>query len=78
MKVSRERIPISITSPEFTTEDDRLFGVITERSKGKDQAFIIQIILEYFEIIDNIVEIYTISKACNAGRQAILSNHNTE
>ena len=34
--VKKERVAISVTSPEFTTKDDRLLGIIpVESTKGK-------------------------------------------
>ena len=49
--------------------DDRLLEVLTsERSKGKDQAIVIQNLLEYFEITEDIVGICSDTTASNPGR----------
>ncbi|XP_065646356.1 uncharacterized protein LOC136076810 [Hydra vulgaris] len=67
--VKKERVAISVTSPEFTTKDDRLLGIIpVESTKGKNQAIVIQNILEYFEIADNIIGVCTDTTSSNTGR----------
>ncbi|XP_065656789.1 uncharacterized protein LOC136082200 [Hydra vulgaris] len=67
--VKKERVAISVTSPEFTTKDNRLLGIIpVESTKGKNQAIVIQNILEYFEIADNIIGVCTDTTSSNTGR----------
>ena len=63
-----ERIAISVTSPEIDNTNDILHGVVqAENSKGIDQADVILILLEYYNIADQIFAICCDTTASNAG-----------
>ena len=68
--VLKDRIAVSVSSPDFGHKDDLLLGVVPSTSgKAMDQALIIQNLVEYFEIPDNVMAICTDTTATNTGRK---------
>ena len=67
--VLTERISISVTSPDLDlNDDDLLLGIIqTESSKGVDQAEGILAMLEYYEIVDQIIGVCCDTTGSNTG-----------
>ena len=48
-KVTRDRIAVSVTSPEFSHKEDLLLGVVpSDSGRAADQALVIQNLLEHF------------------------------
>ena len=69
-KVTRDRIAVSVTSPEFGHKEDLLLGVVpTYSGKAADQALVIQNLVEHFELPDQIFAICTDTTATNTGRK---------
>src|SRR6218665_2745875 len=58
MMVDCGRIAVSVRSPQFGDNGDLLLGVVlSDSSKGSDQAYNILSLLEYYEICDQIFAI---------------------
>lgn len=68
--VTRERIAVSITSPDLAETDDILLGVVVcDSSKGEDQAAAVQELLLFYDITSNqIFAICDDTTASNTGR----------
>src|SRR6218665_3907653 len=68
MMVDCERIDVSVTSPQFGDNGDLLLGVVlSDSSKGSDQAYNIMSLLEYYEICDQIFAICCDTTSSNTG-----------
>lgn len=69
-KVTRDRIAVSVTSPEFSHKEDLLLGVVpSDSGRAADQALVIQNLLEHFEVPDQVFAICTDTTATNTGRR---------
>src|SRR6218665_2102293 len=68
MMVDCEGIAVSVTSPQFGDNGDLLVGVVlSDSSKGSDQAYNILSLLEYYEIGDQIFAICCDTTSSNTG-----------
>ena len=69
MSETVETLALSLSSPQVNEPLDFLLGVLEiESSKGQDQAIAIQNILEYYELIDQIIGCSADTTASNTGK----------
>src|SRR6218665_1633533 len=68
MMLDCEKIAVSATRPQFGDNGVLLLGVVlSDSSKGSDQAYNILNLLEYYEICDQIFAIYCDTISSNTG-----------
>lgn len=66
--VMRDRVAVSISSPEFVEKGDRLLGILpTESGKAIDETMTIHNLLEYYEICEDIFAICADTTSVNTG-----------
>ncbi|XP_065681034.1 uncharacterized protein LOC101235214 isoform X1 [Hydra vulgaris] len=71
LTVTCERIVVSVTSPDLECRDDFLLGIVqAENSSGSEQAHIILNLLEYYDIVGNIIGVCCDTTASNTGKFA--------
>jgi hypothetical protein len=68
--IVRDRIAVSITSPEFEDMNDRLLGILPSSSgRAADQVLLIHNLLEYYEVIDDLFAVCCDTTSTNTGRR---------
>jgi len=68
-RVTADRMAVSVTSPEFSSKQDLLLGVVPlESGKSEEMAIILQNLMEYFEISEDIFAFCADTTVSNTGK----------
>ena len=71
LTVNCERIAVSVTSADLECRDDFLLGIVqAKNSTGSEQANLILNLLEYYDIVDNMIGVCYDTTAPNTGKFA--------
>ena len=69
-RVLIDRLAVSVASPEFSSNNDLLLGVVpVDNGKANDTAIVLQNLVEYFKISENIIAVCTDTTVINIGKK---------